>query len=105
MKGERFFKFVISFLSFFGEVLFKFLFTCFIVRFGGISFRLPFFIDCNQFYVIIIYVHFFCIRNLLEFCLRLVCEYLDFVLVFWVLLLSRRFKTKRFNIFFLIIIF
>lgn len=48
---------------------------------------------------------FFCVQNLFEFCLKLTCEYLHFVLAFWVLLLSRHFKMKRFNIFFLVIIF
>lgn len=85
-KGERFFKFVISLLSFFGEVLFKFLFTYFIVRFGGISFNYLFFrlqlILCDYYF----YAFSFCVQNLLEFCFSLRCEYLDFVLVFWVLL-------------------
>ncbi len=45
---------------------------------------------------------FFGVQNTLEFCLRLACEYLDFLLVFWVLLFTCSFKMKRFHIFLLV---
>jgi hypothetical protein len=105
-KGERFFKFVISFLSFFGEVLFKFLFTYFIVRFGGISFNCLFFrlqpILCDYYF----YEFSFFVQNPLDFCFEVSVWILRFCFgVLGFVILSCHFKMKRFNIFFLVIIF
>jgi hypothetical protein len=84
----------------------KFLFTSFIVRFGSISFNHLFFrlqpILCDYY----LYAFSFCVQNPLEILIQVSVWILGFCFgVLGFVILSRHFKMKRFNIFFLVIIF